>query len=217
MEEAYIKYKTKHRPLTSKHRENQYINQPQPRPGTSKSRTNSAMSRDIKTNVIGKDMKYYRLGRPQSALKDNYFNKFWEDSSRSNIIHTTSSRCVPKPRISTPNDQNQIKLEESRKLYNFDKLEWDNKKAFNFLTNIGGLDITRNNFNFIFDANTNVNSTVNTEKYMSRPATGVQLPNELNRPFTAVQGNGNMKKPRIASGLTEIIHEQKIKYYIYHN
>jgi len=211
MEEAYITYKTKHRPLTSKNRENQYLNHPKPRPDTSKSRTNSAISKDLKINVIGKDMKYFRSGRPQSALKDKYFNKFWEDSSRKNIIHATSAKCIP------PNYQNQIKLEESRKLYNFDKLEWDNKKAFNFLTNIGGLDITRNNFNFIFDANTNVNSTVNTEKYMSRPATGVQLPNELNRPFTAVQGNGNMKKPRIASGLTEIIHEQKIKYYIYHN
>jgi len=211
--EAYIKYKQKQRPLTSKIRENQYTNNQISRPQTGMTRNTSALNKDLKSKNIGNDMKSYRLGRPQSAAKDQYFGKFWEDTSKKNVIHSSSSKLILKSGEKNQNQiVNQVKIEESRKLYNYDRLEWDQKKNFNFLTNVGGLDLNRNNFNFIFD-NTNTNSTLNTDKFNSRPGSAYPLPvlNNNDRPFTATQIVGNIKKPRIQSGLTEIILEQKQK------
>ncbi len=226
--EVYIKYKQKQRPLTSKSRENQYINQPSSRPETSKvRRTGSVSTKDLKSNNCGGDLKSYRLGRPGSAIRDNYFNKFWEETAQNpNAIHSTTNKMRPlsgdktnKMRPLSGDKTNKVYTmnqglgsEEARKLYNYDKLEWDQKKSFNFLTNVGGIDINRNNFNFIFDT-TNPNSTYNTDKYTSRPGTGflqVPVPNDHVRPFTAKE-TGNMKKPRIVSDISEVKQEQNSK------
>ncbi len=202
--EAYIQYKQKQRPLTSKPKDTKQSKPNKPRPETTRVRAPSAINKDLKTKNCGNDMKSYRIPRARSAVKDKYYNKFWEDTSTmTNVIHASSSKLV----IKRKEKNSQERQAEERKLYNFDKLEWDQKKTFNFLTNVGGIEINRNNFNFIFDST--MNSTLNTDKFISRPVTAVGMP-VIDRPYTTTN-KANKNMPRITSGISEALKDQKTK------
>lgn len=142
----------------------------------------------------------YRSIRPASSIQDKIFNKYWDENIKQkdniNDINNNYSNNLKTERIKsyqtlvTTKEANIDNQFFNRKLYKFQKIDWDSKKTTNFLTCVGGLETDQNAI-YLNQKNSNIslNSTMitNTQQLTSRPNSALEENFNSNklRPFTS--------------------------------
>lgn len=98
-----------------------------------------------------------RFTRPGSSYKDKVFNKYW-DSTKDNTLGKKENKInlqsiktdrnvnvfqndlITNPIILSSQNRSDNSL-FNRNLYKFNKIDWESKKSYNFLSTIGGLEV----------------------------------------------------------------------------
>lgn len=185
--EAVIQFK-KFRPNTTKNKNKEVINKQRPQ-SVSRNIDNKILktSSDIKIfNLPSKSN--FRMVRPSSSIRSSSTNKFWNSSNIENIPYKRTEippnmNIMSNPIIAdfhlSPHQLHELKKRSNQ----FNKLDWNEKKEFNFLTSIGGSDFHPENL-----YRTTSMSGASTEEYFTRPVSSITNLEKINqRPFTSKQ------------------------------
>jgi hypothetical protein len=180
-----------------------------------------------------------RFTRPGSSYKDKVFNKYW-DASKDNTLSKKENK-VDLQSIKTNRNVNvfqndlitnpiivnsQNRGEDSlfnRNLYKYNKIDWESKKNFNFLSTIGGTEVNSQTYllpNLDYTMTTDFSSRPMSTKHDTRLETqNMTLNNSVNnrnenlnyfnkRPVTSKEIHSS--KNRIFSGKTKENTEKNI-------
>jgi hypothetical protein len=156
--QAYIEYR-KYRPSTSKVVARTIDNGEAQRPQTSKKLFEA---NPLELRTLEKNKSKFRQARPfSSGLKEKSLNKYWDEDKKVTEERKDSGIYT-------------------RNLYKLKRQDWDSMKKFNFLTNIGGIDL---------DVGICLPDTDTTVQKTTRPATALTTFDNFfkkdNRPMTS--------------------------------
>jgi len=175
-------------------------------------------ARSYSTNFKLSSNNNFRLIRPSSSYKDKEFNKYWVPD-KTNTLTVKNSTFPNRPCTANPNVYSNVNSEISRlervntnedlefdvfnrNLYKFNRIDWESKRDFQFLTYIGGneLPITNHNDNSNvstqftnrpYSCITDGNTSIKTNK-LKRPNTGLLFKSEgRDRVFSGISHNKN--------------------------
>lgn len=156
------------------------------------------INNNLNSNMKNNQIKDSRLN--SASLYNKYSNNKTRAVSAMSNISKTTKEFTFKDKLPGLNKQ----------LYVFDQYNWDSKKDFNFLSNIGGIDIE--NCSFLYKGRDD-SMTTDITGGISRPTTGLMKQMNLDINYNNVLENSNLNNVRPFTGglrMNQIINKHNL-------